>query len=436
MSQDPIPNSEPVRILIVGTMDTKADEVSALAGEIRRVGGTPVVLDSGVGRTPITGTVDININQSDVALAGGVDLADVWAAPRGEAIGLMRSGVTAIVKRLGEEGRIDGALCMGGAGTHAAGPAFQALPLSIPKLIVTPLASGSRSFEPYVGTSNVAVMHSVVDIAGLNPISETIYRQAAGYIVGAAKAMQNSGGPTVNRANGLVAISMNGNTTPAVNLIRRSLEGSGFNVVAYHANGVGGRSMEEMIDAGEFVAVIDMTTTELAGAEFGGLMDPGPHRMEAAGRKGIPQVLVPGCLDFITVGRLEEAKGEFPDHVLFAHNPELTLVRMKTNQMVRLGEIFASKANSATGPTTVCVPTRGLSVPGAPGGPFSDPEADQALQDALTNNLRNTVKLRLVDAHINDASFAEAVLEELNDVMSKAGVLARNTNQPRSEVIQ
>lgn len=416
---EPRTESRAPRILVVGTLDTKADEMRFIVDEIERLGGLPIVLDSGVGAPPGEALTP-DIRQEDIALIGGLNLSDVWSLPRGEAVSRMRSAVTAVVERLQHEDGIDGALCVGGAGAHIAGPAFQQLRMAIPKMIVSPLASGSRQFEPYVGVSNVAVMHSVVDIAGLNDMAKDIYRQASGYIVGAASAMLNRPSPDRSCTRALIAVSMNGNTTPAIDKVRTRLENSGFDVVAFHANGVGGRAMERMIEAGRFVAVLDFTTTELAGAEFGGLMDPGPGRMEVAGGAGVPQVLVPGCLDFITVGRFDVAQAEFPDHRLFRHNPELTLVRMNTDQMTRLAEVFARKANAASSPTTVCVPTGGLSIPGAEGGPFWDPDADQAFLETLQARLVDRVKLRIVDSHINGSRFVDAVLQELSTVMAES----------------
>jgi uncharacterized protein (UPF0261 family) len=324
---------------------------------------------------------------------------------------------------------VDGALCVAGAGAHLVGPAFQRLPLGFPKLILTPLASGSRVFEPFIGVRDVAILHSVADVAGVNAITSKIYNQAAGYIVGAARAASTNQG-LAESPNGkpTLAVSMNGNTTPAINRARRLLDE--FELVAFHANGTGGRAMEELMSSGTFTAVLDFTTTELAGHIVGGLMDPGPSRMERAGQLGLPQVLVPGCLDFITCGRLDEAKAQFPNRVYYPHNPELTLVRLTAEEMGELGRVFADKANSATGPTLICVPTEGFSMPDCEGGEFWDPAADSRFIAELKKRLSPQVDLKLVDAHINDAHFVDVVVGALRSTIGRRATAAATEGKP------
>jgi uncharacterized protein (UPF0261 family) len=397
------------RILVVSTLNTKADEILFLVKEIETLGANCLLLDSSVGHDSES-SINPEFTQQDVARAAGVTVAELRSLGRGEAVARVRPGITAIVLDLESRGAIDGAICIGGAGTHLAGPAFQKLGLDIPKLIVSPLASGSRQFEPYIGTSNIAVMHSVADISGINRITYSIYRQAAGYIVGAASTVR--GPQRISQHSNCAAASMNGNTTISVDSIRRQLAELDWEVVSFHANGVGGRAMENMIAAGEFDAVVDYTATELAGNEIGGLMNAGPTRMEIAGAAGIPQVLVPGCLDFITCGRYDETQVEFPGHRLFRHSPELTLVRNNADQMELLGRIYARKINQTKGRATVCIPTLGLSVAGAEGGPFWDPHADEVFCNTVEEQLNNEVELRLVAAHINDTAFVEVVVEE------------------------
>jgi uncharacterized protein (UPF0261 family) len=397
------------RILVVATLDTKAEETECLVKEIESLGGVCFVLDSSVGHDSDS-NIRPEFTQLEVARAAGLTLAELRGLGRGEAVARIRPGITALVLDLESRGAIDGAICIGGAGTHLAGPAFQKLGLDIPKLVVSPLASGSRQFEPYIGTSNIAVMHSVADISGINRVTRTIYRQAAGYIVGAALSAKDP--QQFSQYSKCTAASMNGNTTIAVDLVRRRLAEQDWELVAFHANGVGGRAMEEMIAAGKFDAVVDYTATELAGHEIGGLMNAGPARMEIAGSAGIPQVLVPGCLDLITCGTYDEAQIEFPGHRLFRHNPELTLVRLNADQMEIMGRIYARKINQTTGKTTVCIPTRGFSVPGAEGGPFWDPGADDIFCKTVEEELNDEVDLHLVAAHINDPIFVEIVIEE------------------------
>lgn len=406
------------RVLVIGTFDTKSDELGALADHIEVLGAQPVLLDTSARsaeRPPervLRGRAFID--QDEVARAAGSTSAAISALPRGEAVSALRAGVSSLLTELQSSNRIHGAVCMGGAGTHIAGPGLQELPLGFPKLIVSPLASGARTFDTYVGIRDVAVMHSVADIIGVNSVTTPIYRSAAGYIVGAARAYADATREAASEQPAArpvtVAVSMNGNTTPALMRARAVLEARGMQFVAFHANGTGGRALEDAVRSGRVDAVIDYTTTELAGHLVGGLMDPGPDRMEAAGRAGLPQVLVPGCTDFITCGPLEAARADFPGRTYFGHNPELTLVRLTAEEMTQLGKVFAHKANQASGPTEVVVPTGGFSVPDAPGKPFWDPQADAAFIATLRAELAEHVGITELDHHINDDAFIDHVL--------------------------
>jgi uncharacterized protein (UPF0261 family) len=214
---------------------------------------------------------------------------------------------------------------------------------------------------------------------------------------------------------------MNGNTTPALSRAMRVFEDLGFSCVFFHANGTGGRALEDFVASGQAVAVLDYTTTELSAHMVGGLMDSGPRRMESAGEQGIPQVLVPGCVDFITCGRWADAEREFPGRKKYRHNPELTLVRLTADEMAEVGELFAGKANRALGPTVICVPLRGFSVPDTTNGPFWDPDADTRFVTALRDNLSPNVRLELFDAHVNDDAFIDAVVDHVCGLVSPAG---------------
>jgi uncharacterized protein (UPF0261 family) len=418
----PIAHSRPLRVLLIATLDTKAPDIAYLASLIRKEGAAPVVMDvsTRVGRAELDCDVE-SIARDEVAAAAGHTIEEIDAMPRGEAIGAMRGGVAKLTTSMAARSEIDGAACIGGAGAHLAGPAFQALNIGFPKLIVSPLASGDRKFEPYMGLRDVAVLHSVADVAGVNVVTARVYKATAGYIVGAARASRD--GPGEEEWPPTIAISMNGNTTPAVTQATQQLQRRGLSCVSFHANGVGGRAMEDFIASGQAVAALDYTTTELGARLVGGLMDPGPTRMEAAGRAGIPQVLVPGCIDFITCGRWEPTEKEFPGRPLFAHNPELTLVRLAREEMATLGQVFAAKANLAIGPTVVCVPLRGFSVADSEGGVFWDPEADAAFLDALQREITDRVTLELVDAHVNSPDFVNVAVGQLLTMLESTGAV-------------
>ena len=405
-------------VLVIGTFDTKAEELGVLADEIEALGGTAVLLDTSARYAERPGDSVLRgrrfIDQEEVASAAGSNCAVISDLPRGEAVAALRSGVSRLLHQLHDADAIDGAVCMGGAGTHIAGPGLQELPLGFPKLIVSPLASGSRTFDTYVGIRDVTVMHSVADIIGVNAVTTPVYRSAAGYIYGAALAHANTPPRSGDSKDAItVAVSMNGNTTPALMRARAQLESRGMQFVAFHANGTGGRALEDAVRSGKVDAVLDYTTTELGGHLVGGLMDPGADRMEAAGRAGLPQVLVPGCVDFITCGPMAAAQAEFPGRNYFGHNPELTLVRLSSDEMARLGRVFAHKANQATGPTEIVVPAGGFSVPDALGKPFWDPDADAAFVTALRGELSDRVRLTVLDNHVNDDAFIDHVLQAL-----------------------
>jgi len=406
-------------VLVIGTFDTKAVELAALASDIEALGGAVTFLDTSARYAEHPGDDVLRgrhfIDQDAVAQAAGSTCAQVSALPRGEAVSALRSGVTNLLDNLVGAGEIDGAVCMGGAGTHIAGPALQELPLGFPKLIVSPLASGSRTFDPYVGIRDVAVMHSVADIIGVNTVTTPVYRAAAGYIYGAALSYatgQKHAIPSLQNSV-TVAVSMNGNTTPALMRARARLEGHGIQFVAFHANGTGGRALEDAVQSGRVNAVLDYTTTELGFHVVGGLMNPGPHRMESAAKAGLPQVLVPGCTDFITAGPADAAEQEFPGRVYFGHNPELTLVRLTADEMAELGAISARKANMSTGPTEIVVPMGGFSVPDAPGKAFWNPQADGAFVATLRSELADHITLTVRNEHINDNAFIDYVLTAL-----------------------
>jgi uncharacterized protein (UPF0261 family) len=397
-------------VALIGTLDTKGPEISFVAAELGRLGCDAVLLDSGVrGQPAVDG---VAFTREAVATAAGATLVELEDMARGDALARMAVGVERIVLDLAAADRIHGAICVGGAGVSLAVPAFQALELGFPKLIVTPLASGRRTFDSFVDTRDVAVLHSVADIMGINPVTRPVLEQAAAYAAGAAAArFARKRDPQPNRT--LVAASMNGNTTAALMHAKERLADADVELVTFHANGTGGRAMEQLTEERLFRGVLDYTTTELAGEAVGGLMSAGPRRMETAGRLGIPQVLVPGCIDLITTGRYEETQREWPGRRLYRHNPAFTLVRMNADEMEELGRLFAEKANKAAGPTEVCVPMRGFSVPNHRDGPFWDPEADAAFVEALQDHISPLVAVECVDAHINDVGFADRVVDVL-----------------------
>jgi uncharacterized protein (UPF0261 family) len=395
-------------IALIGTLDTKGAEIAYVRDRLHALGARPVVVDSGILGEP--DGCEPDVPRADVARAGGHDLDAVRAAgSRGAAVQLMLEGVRAVVLRLYAEGRVHGVLCLGGAeGALLGAAAMHALPVGVPKLIVSPAASGRRSFGPFVGEGDVTVMHSVIDILGLNEISRAIFDNAAAAIAGMAR----DGGRAVGRlGERCVGITMLGQTTPGVMRVREALVRAGHEPVIFHANGVGGPAMEHLVEAGALGGVIDYTLSELANSLLDGIHATGPDRLRVAGRHGLPQVVVPGCVDFFNQGPRDSLPERYRGRKSYFHNPVATLVRLDAEEEAALGALVAERLNEATGPVHVVAPTRGFSLADAEGGDLWDPEADRAFLEALRAGLRPDIPYETVDAHVDDAAFADIVAE-------------------------
>jgi len=392
-------------IALVGTLDTKGAEIAYVRDRLLALRTTPVVIDSGILGEP---GCRPDVSREEVARAGGHDLDDVRrAGSRGAAVELMLEGVRATCLRLFAEGRIRGVLCLGGAeGALLGAAAMHALPVGVPKLIVSPSASGRRSFGPFVGEADVAVMHSVIDILGLNEIARAIFDNAAAAIAGMVR---EAGHPVSELRERSVGITMLGQTTPGVMRMREALLDAGQEPVIFHANGVGGPAMERLIDADAFGGVIDYTLSELANSLLDGIHATGPDRLRVAGRHGLPQVVVPGCVDFFNQGPRQELPERYRNRKTYFHNPVATLVRLSVEEETELGRMVAERLNEARGPVRVVVPTGGFSLADAPGGDLWDPEADRAFADSLRDALRSDIAFEEVDAHVDDPDFADLV---------------------------
>jgi uncharacterized protein (UPF0261 family) len=392
-------------IALVGTLDTKGAEIAYVRERLIALGTRPVVIDSGILGEP---GCPADVSRADVARAGGHDLDHVRrAGSRGAAVELMREGVRATCLRLYAEARIRGVLCLGGAeGALLGAAAMHALPVGVPKLIVSPSASGRRSFAPFVGEKDVTVMHSVIDILGLDEIARSIYDNAAAAVAGMVR---DAGRPVTELGERCVGITMLGQTTPGVMRVRELLLEAGQEPVVFHANGVGGPAMEHLVEAGALGGVIDYTLSELANSLLDGIHATGPDRLRVAGRQGIPQVVVPGCVDFFNQGPRDELPERYRGRKTYFHNPVATLVRLTRDEEAELGRDVAARLNEARGPVRVVVPTRGFSLADAEGGDLWEPEADAAFVDSLREALRPDIPFEQVDAHVDDAEFAELV---------------------------
>jgi uncharacterized protein (UPF0261 family) len=395
-------------VLLIGTLDTKGPEVAYLRDRVQALGVETIVADSGILGEPLDIVPDVT--RAEVARLAGTNIDALRnAGSRGKAVHGMLAGLRKLALDLYGEGRLQGAAALGGAeGAVLGASAMMGLPIGIPKVIVTPIASGHRKFGPLVGTKDVMVVHSVIDILGLNPISRAVFDNVAAALAGMATHAKPLMFDVGQRR---VAITMLGNTTKAVMMIRDALEARGIEAIIFHSNGVGGPAMEELAAQGLFAGVIDFTTDELTDELVGGFHAAGPDRLRTIGRLGLPQVIVPGCIDFSVHGRPEAVPAHLAGRPVYTHNPEFTLVRTLPDEMARLGQIFAERLSEAKGPVAVMVPTAGLSIPSVPGGVFWDPPADARFLSELRHNLRPDISVETRDAHVNAPEFASAVTE-------------------------
>lgn len=403
----------PKTVVIVGALDTKGEDFRFVKELIEARGLATLVVDAGTMGPP---GLEPDVTREEVAAAAGADLARLASGDhKDEAMEAMATGAAVTALRLHAEGRLDGILSMGGSGgTSIATAAMRALPVGVPKLMVSTMAGGDVS--AFAGTKDITFMPSVVDVAGLNRISREIYANAAGAIVGMVEMERPAG--AADRP--LVVASMFGNTTKAVDHAKELVEAVGYEVLVFHATGTGGRTMEGLIADGYVAASLDLTTTELADEVCGGVLSAGPERCLAASRAGIPAVLVPGCVDMANFGGLETVPDRYRDRNLYAWNPNITLMRTTPDENRRIGEMIAAAANAATGPVAILLPLRGVSMLDSEGGRFWDPAADGACFDAIRAGVRPGIPVIEVDANINDPAFSGRVAETLLAMLGEA----------------
>jgi uncharacterized protein (UPF0261 family) len=336
---------------------------------------------------------------------------------RGAAMNDMAAGAAAIVSRLHAEGRVAGIIGMGGSGgSSVVTAAMRALPVGVPKVCVSTVAGGNTA--PYVGLKDVTLIPSIADVAGLNRISRIILSRAAGAIVG----MVNAEVPDTFADRPIIAASMFGNTTECVDRCRQLLDAAGYEVLVFHATGTGGRTMESLIDEGLIDACLDITTTEWADTVCGGVFDAGPDRLSAPGRRGIPHLIVPGCIDMANFGPLDTVPRRYRDagRQLYQWNPSVTLMRTNVEENRRMGQAFAETANAAKGPVAFLIPLRGVSILDGDGQPFCYREADQAMFTTLKQNLRPDIPIVEVDNNINDRAFADKAVEMMLELIERS----------------
>ena len=403
------------KVVIVATLDTKGPEVAYLRDRLSGLGVETMVVDSRILGEPVGVVPDVS--HGELARRGGMTLDQLRAAgSRGRAVKLMRALVRGFVRERHAAGEIAGGIAVGGVGSVMGAAAIQVLPVGVPKIVVAPTASGRHEFGPYVGTKDVMVVHSVVDILGLNPVSTTVFDNVAAAMLGML-----CSGHTLTRpeeGSGYVAATMLGNTTTAVGAVKERLAGAGVETVVFHSNGVGGPAMEELAAQGYFVGVIDYTTNEINGSLMGGIHDGGPDRLRGVGRLGLPRVVVPGCIDF-SVWAAGSIPAKLHGRPIYDHNPEYTLVLASHEEKALLGRIFGERVSESTGDVRVVMPTGGLSMAAVPDGPFWDPEGDELFLQQLRFNLRPNIPLDTVDLHINESELGRYVAELFLTMTSK-----------------
>jgi uncharacterized protein (UPF0261 family) len=396
----------PKPVVIVGALDTKGEEFRFVRDLIRARGLETIVVDFGVlGESPFPA----DVANDEVARAGGSSIAALRASKdKAEAMRVMTVGLANVVLELYEAGRLGGVLGMAGSGgTSIATAAMRALPVGVPKVMASTVGGGDVA--QYVGTKDITMMPSVVDVAGINSISRRIYANAAAAIAG----MVEQELPLSTETKPLVTASMFGNTTDCVNRARAALEKDGYEVLVFHATGTGGRTMESLIASGFTTANLDLTTTELADHVCGGVLSAGPDRLMAAARAGVPTVLAPGCVDMCNFWAIETVPEKYKDRDLYQWNPNVTLMRTTVEENVAIGEMIAHAANESTGPVAILLPLKGVSQLDSSGGAFWDPEADGACYATIESNLKPGVPVIQLDANINDPAFADKAVELL-----------------------
>lgn len=398
-------------ILLIGAFDVKGEEYNFMRKLIEAQRCKVLTMNFGVlGGTDL---FPIDIDNAEVAKAGGGDINQLQKdKDRGISMKVMSRGVAIVAEKLHGEGKFDGVLGMGGSGgTSVITSAMRALPIGVPKVMVSTVASGNTSV--YVGVKDVTLVPSIVDVAGVNLISEKIFKEAAGAICG----MVNMDYTPSGDQKPIIAATMFGNTTPCVDHCRETLIDKGYDVLVFHCTGTGGRTMEGLVDEGYVHAVLDITTTEWADELCGGIFSAGENRLDAPGRAGIPHLIVPGCVDMVNFGPRDTVPEKYKDRLFYEWNPSVTLMRTNTEENAKMGEIFAQKANVSKGRVAFLFPLKGVSMLDSEGEPFWWPEADQAMFDAIKKNVKPGIQVAELDCNINDEEFSQKAIQMLMELV-------------------
>lgn len=416
--------SKETTIAVVATLDTKGPEVAFLQSRIESQDCRTLILDTGIFGRRDPGAPPADISAEQIAAAGGSNLQDIVSRSsekgvRDLAIRTMAQGSAEILKELYAGGRIQGVIGLGGAqGTEICTTAMRALPLGVPKVMVSTVASGKTPFGIYMGTRDLTIMHSVVDILGVNSLTRKILTNAAGAVTGMSRAaIPEEGSPRPR-----VGVTIYGQTTPCGLAIKNRLEKDGYEVIAFHPNGTGGRAMEEMAVEHFLEGILDLSTHEVTDELFGGIHAGNAQRLLSAGLAGIPRLLIPGAVDVITMAEPESIPESYQGQPRLPHNPHITLVRASAGQLTELAQEVVQRLNQARGPTAVAIPRKGWSFYNREGLIFFDPAADRAYVDSLKRGLRKNIPVFEFDCHINDPEFTDQVVPIFEGLMKRAGI--------------
>lgn len=404
-------------ILIIATLDTKEIEAEFLRKTIEENGFNTLVMDTGILSAPRR--IRPDIPREEVAIAGGMTINELLATGnKGKCIEVMINGAKKVAQQQYAEGRFAGVIGIGGSqGTNIATAVMQNLPFGVPKLMVSTVACGTATFGPFVGTKDVAIMHSVVDVQGVNALTTRVFKNAAGAICGMVRSTINQSGQERHRKT--VAMSMLGTTTPGALRAKALLEEKGFEVVAFHQNGTGGIAMEDLIREGFFAGVLDINLHELADRLVGGLHGAiRDYRLESASKAGLPQVIAPGSIEYTVQGPVSSLTPEMKRRRYIVHNPTLTLVRLSHDELSEVAKLLAEKINQARGPVRVFLPLKGFSYPNREGQELWDPEGNLVFLETFKNKIAPSIPVEEVNAHINDGQFIDLVVESFLEMMS------------------